>query len=64
MTSEQQGRRLAALRGEMTRHDLAVFVVPRVDEHQLSYVPACSERLAWISGFGGSAGTALIGRER
>jgi Xaa-Pro aminopeptidase len=41
-----------------------VYVVPRADEHQLSYVPAGCERLAWISGFTGSAGVALIGRDR
>jgi len=64
MDTAEQARRLAALREEMKRQDLAVFVVPRVDEHQLTYVPPGSERLAWISGFTGSWGVALIGRER
>jgi Xaa-Pro aminopeptidase len=64
MDTAEQARRMAALRAEMQRRDLAVFVVPRVDEHQLSYVPAGSERLAWISGFTGSWGVALIGRDR
>ena len=64
MDAAEQARRVAALRVELERHDLAVFVVPRVDEHQLTYVPAGSERLAWISGFTGSYGVALIGRER
>jgi Xaa-Pro aminopeptidase len=64
MDAVEQVRRVAALRKEMERNDLAVFLVPRVDEHQLTYVPAGSERLAWISGFTGSFGMALIGRER
>ena len=64
METEEQARRVAALRAEMERRELAVFVVPRVDEHQLSYVPAGSERLAWISGFTGSYGVALIARDR
>ncbi|HEX2688126.1 MAG TPA: aminopeptidase P family protein [Kofleriaceae bacterium] len=64
MDTAEQVRRVAALRDEMQRRDLAVFVVPRVDEHQLSHVPAGCERLAWISGFTGSSGVALIGRER
>lgn len=64
MDAAEQARRVAALRAELLRHELAVFVVPRVDEHQLTYVPAGSERLAWISGFTGTFGVALIGRER
>jgi Xaa-Pro aminopeptidase len=64
MEAAEQARRLAALRRELARRDLAVYVVPRADEHQLSYVPAGCERLAWISGFTGSAGVALIGRDR
>lgn len=34
--------------------------MPRADEFQGEYVPACSERLAWLSGFTGSAGVALV----
>jgi Xaa-Pro aminopeptidase len=64
MEPAEQARRLTALRAEMQRRDLAVFVVPRADEHQLSQVPAGCERLAWISGFTGSAGVALIGHDR
>jgi Xaa-Pro aminopeptidase len=64
MDRVELARRVAALRGELERRELAVFVVPRVDEHQLSTPPACAERLRWISGFTGSWGVALIGRER
>ncbi|HEY0191679.1 MAG TPA: aminopeptidase P family N-terminal domain-containing protein, partial [Kofleriaceae bacterium] len=64
MDRVEQDRRLAALRGEMARHDLAAYIIPRADEHQHSYLPAARERLAWISGFTGSWGTAIVGRER
>jgi Xaa-Pro aminopeptidase len=52
--------RLKALRAEMARQGLAGFIVPRADEHQGEYVPPRAERLAWITGFGGSAGLAII----
>ena len=52
--------RLALLRAELARQDLAGFVVPRTDEHQGEYVPPRAQRLAWISGFTGSAGLAVV----
>ena len=52
--------RLSALRAEMARRDLAAFIVPRSDEHLGEYVPPSAERLAWISGFTGSAGMAIV----
>jgi Xaa-Pro aminopeptidase len=52
--------RLARLRAELKRQKLHGFVVPRADEHQNEYVPACAERLAWLTGFTGSAGTAVV----
>ena len=52
--------RLAALRAELSGRGLAGFVVPRSDEHQGEYVPARADRLAWISGFTGSAGLAIV----
>jgi Xaa-Pro aminopeptidase len=52
--------RLAALRAELARQGLDGFVVPRADEHQGEYVPARAQRLAWITGFTGSAGVAVI----
>jgi Xaa-Pro aminopeptidase len=52
--------RVAALRAEMKRRGLDGFLVPRADEHQGEYVPPSAERLAWISGFTGSAGLAAI----
>lgn len=52
--------RLSALRREMQIFEMDGFIVPRNDEHQGEYVAASSERLAWISGFTGSAGMAIV----
>jgi Xaa-Pro aminopeptidase len=56
--------RLAALRAELKRRDLTGFVVPRADEHQGEYVPRHSQRLAWLTGFSGSAGLAIVLADR
>ncbi|HEV7369283.1 aminopeptidase P family protein [Arenibaculum sp.] len=55
--------RIAALRAELDRRGLAGFVVPRADEHQGEYLPARAERLAWLTGFTGSAGVAVVLRD-
>ncbi len=52
--------RLASLREELARCGLDGFVVPRADEHQGEYVPRRSQRLAWLTGFSGSAGLAIV----
>jgi len=52
--------RVAALRDELRRRGLAAYIVPRADEHQAEYVPASAERLKWLTGFSGSAGTAVV----
>ncbi|MCJ2117434.1 aminopeptidase P family protein [Methylobacterium sp. J-001] len=52
--------RIEALRAALRETDLDGFVVPRADEHQSEYVPADAERLTWLTGFTGSAGTAVI----
>ena len=52
--------RVAALRAELAREDLAGFIVPRADEHQNEYVPPNAERLRWLTGFAGSAGIAVV----
>lgn len=64
MDSEEQRRRLEALRNELRRRGLSGFVVPRADEHQGEYVPPHAERLAWLTGFTGSAGLAVVTLER
>ena len=56
--------RLAELRAELARQGLAGFVVPRSDEHLGEYVPASAERLAWLTGFTGSAGLAVVLADR
>ena len=58
------GARVAALRTELARRGLTGFVIPRSDRHQNEYVPASEERLAWLTGFTGSAGAAIVLMER
>src|SRR6187549_528136 len=52
--------RLDALRRELARQGLDGFVIPISDEHLSEYVGAYAQRLAWLTGFGGSAGTAVV----
>ena len=52
--------RLAALRDELARRRLDGFVVPLTDEHMSEYVGAYAQRLAWLTGFEGSAGAAVV----
>ena len=56
--------RLAALRQELARRALDGFVVPHSDEYQSEYLPACNERLAWLTSFTGSAGAAVVLKEK
>jgi len=51
---------LEALRLELQRLDLTGFIVPHADEYQNEYLPSCAERLVWLTGFTGSAGTAIV----
>jgi Xaa-Pro aminopeptidase len=52
--------RLSAVREELARRRLTGFVVPRADQQQNEYVPPSEERLAWLTGFTGSAGMAVV----
>ena len=52
--------RVAALRARMKEEGLDAFLVPHADEHQNEYLPERAERLAWLTGFTGSAGAAII----
>ncbi|MET0589423.1 MAG: aminopeptidase P family protein [Novosphingobium sp.] len=52
--------RLDALRKELKARGLDGFVVPISDEHMSEYVGSYAQRLAWLTGFGGSAGTAVV----
>jgi len=60
----QSAARVAALRGELKRRGLDGFVVPRADRQQNEYLPASEERLAWLTGFTGSAGAAVVLADR
>ena len=55
--------RLARLRGAMRQHEVAAYLVPSSDPHQNEYVPDHWARRPWISGFTGSAGDLVVGRE-
>ncbi len=52
--------RLAALRAHLAAAGLDGFVVPHADEHQNEFLPPRAERLAWLTGFTGSAGMAVV----
>lgn len=56
--------RLACLRRALQARGLAGFVVPLSDEHLSEYVGAYAQRLAWLTGFGGSAGCAVVLAEK
>ena len=53
-------RHLPRIRAEMARMRLDGFLIPHEDEHQNEYLPAANERLAWATGFTGSAGAAVV----
>src|SRR5688572_8585068 len=54
------GPRVQALRSELSRRGLSGFVLPRADRHQNEFLPPSEERLAWLTGFSGSAGAAVV----
>jgi Xaa-Pro aminopeptidase len=56
--------RVAALRAQLQLRGLDGFIVPRADRFQNEYVPPCAERLAWLTGFTGSAGLAIVLADR
>jgi Xaa-Pro aminopeptidase len=58
--SSRGGPRAASLRRELKRLKLDGFLVPRADQHQNEYVAEGDERLAWLTGFTGSAGLAIV----
>ena len=56
--------RISALRVLLRARGLDGFIVPRADRFQNEYVPPCAERLAWLTGFTGSAGLAIVLADR
>ena len=61
-TPDLAAERIARLREQFDRLGVDAVAVPRADEYLGEYVPECAERLAWITGFTGSAGQTLIFR--
>lgn len=57
---ELGAERAEKVRIEMAKNGLAGLIVPHDDEYQNEYTPACFERLAWLTGFTGSAGVAVV----
>lgn len=57
---DQGPPRLALLRAELARRGVDGFIVPRADAHQGEYVSPHDERLAWLTGFAGSAGFCVV----
>ncbi len=58
--TENGAERAALLRAELARRGLDGFVVPMADEYQNEFVPRHAQRLAWLSGFLGSAGSIIV----
>ncbi len=57
-------QRVAALRAQLVSAGVDGFLIPRADEQQGEYVPKRSERLNWLTGFTGSAGVAVVLRDK
>ena len=55
---------LPNLREQMRAASIDIFYVPHEDEYQNEYLPDANERLAWVSGFTGSAGAAMITQDQ
>ncbi|CCG82042.1 Xaa-pro aminopeptidase [Taphrina deformans PYCC 5710] len=56
--------RVQALRTAMSKENLSYYCVPSEDSHASEYTAACDERRAYISGFDGSAGIAVVGQKQ
>lgn len=63
-TKQQQKERIAQLRDVLAHEKLDAFLVPLTDEYMNEYVPAYAQRLAWLTGFTGSAGLAIVMADR
>ena len=61
---EETPYRLSTVQEELTKNKLSGYVVPHSDVHQGEYIAACDDRLAWLTGFTGSAGICFVGKEK
>lgn len=52
--------RISLIREWLVQHNLSAFIIPHEDEYLGEYIPKHNERLAWATGFTGSAGVAVI----
>jgi Xaa-Pro aminopeptidase len=59
----ESGERIARLRELMAKARIDALLVPHGDEYANEYLPACAERLAFVTGFTGSAGTAVVAHD-
>ena len=57
---DQGCKRLKWLREQMRAEGISVYLVPHADEYQNEYQPEATQRLAWLTGFTGSAGFAIV----
>src|SRR5262245_25397063 len=62
-SSGESGERIARLRDLMARVGVDALLVPHADEYNNEYLPRCAERLAFVTGFTGSAGMAVVARQ-
>lgn len=53
-------KRLTAIRQHMSTNNIDAFIIPSADEYLGEYIPEHNQRLRWISGFTGSAGTVIV----
>lgn len=60
----EYAQKLEKLREILASEGLDGYLVPRTDEYLGEYVPECAERLAWLTGFTGSAGLAIVLRDK
>ncbi len=60
----EAGLRLSALRALLSSSGFDGFIIPKSDAFQNEYVPDYADRLAWLTGFTGSAGTAIVLRDK
>lgn len=61
---DRSGDRLAALRAELAHRGLTGMVLPLTDDFQGEYLPLAAQRLTWLTGFSGSAGSAAVLADR
>jgi Xaa-Pro aminopeptidase len=64
VSREGTAERLSRLRAELARRGVEGFLIPRTDEYQGEYVPESAQRLAWLTGFTGSAGLAIVLKDK